>query len=190
MLKAFLIMGPPGSGKSTQARLLAKEFGLTHLNTGDYLKELIKRGELPGEGYQSGGLVDSKLVLQALEDVVRDIRKSDSGIIFSGSPRTTIEAFGEGDRFGLIQLLEELYGKENIVALRLKLDEEVGMERNIERFEKRDIDAPEVAKIRIDEYRKHTEPVFEALEDHGIDVLEVDAKPAVEKVFENVKKCL
>lgn len=92
-MRAHVLLGPPGSGKGTQAKLLAKRFGLTHTSTGDILRDAVSKGTEIGLRAKAimaaGNLVDDDtvngLVFARLQDEGPDV-------LFDGYPRTLQQA--------------------------------------------------------------------------------------------------
>ncbi|MGR3782936.1 MAG: adenylate kinase [Albimonas sp.] len=91
----LVLLGPPGAGKGTQARILQDRFGLVQLSTGDLLREAVAAGTPAGlaarEVMASGGLVSDEIVVAILSD---RLAASDTaaGAIFDGFPRTAVQA--------------------------------------------------------------------------------------------------
>ena len=92
----LLIMGPPGAGKGTQAKILAKKFNLVHLSTGDILRsEIDKASEvgLKAQTYMNAGnLVPDEILLEMMQLTLKELQ--DSGVILDGFPRTIPQAIG------------------------------------------------------------------------------------------------
>jgi adenylate kinase len=91
----IIFIGPPGSGKGTQAKRLASRFGIPHISTGDMLREAVTDGtELGLQAapiMASGGLVSDDLMI----GIIRDrLAKPDAqtGFILDGFPRTIVQA--------------------------------------------------------------------------------------------------
>jgi len=93
--RAVIFLGPPGSGKGTQAKELAKECGIPHLSTGDMLREHVGKGTPLGLKAKPimgrGELVPDSLVLKM---VAERIERPDCshGFVFDGFPRTVTQA--------------------------------------------------------------------------------------------------
>jgi adenylate kinase len=93
--RAIIFLGPPGSGKGTQAKELAKKFGVPHLSTGDMLREQIAAGTPLGLKarpiMERGELVPDSLVLRIIAE---RIERQDCfhGFVFDGFPRTVTQA--------------------------------------------------------------------------------------------------
>lgn len=91
----LVFLGPPGSGKGTQAVRLAKSKGLVHLSTGDLLRDAVKAGTELGkraEGYMKAGeLVPDDLIVGLIEDKIAG-GSLENGFILDGFPRTIPQA--------------------------------------------------------------------------------------------------
>jgi adenylate kinase len=91
----IVIFGAPGSGKGTQSDMITKEFGLSHISTGDVLRAEIKRetklGMIAAGFINQGQLVPDKLIIDILSKVL-DHGANSEGVIFDGFPRTIKQA--------------------------------------------------------------------------------------------------
>ncbi len=142
MNRAVVIYGPPGSGKGTQAELLARTLGFIHFDTGRFIEGVVHSPEanknpiLKRERklFDEGSLCTPAWVFRITKEAVRNIARSGYGIVFSGSPRTEFEAFGSKSQKGLLHLLEDLYEKKNITVIRLKASEQSSLKRNSSRL--------------------------------------------------------
>lgn len=225
MQKAFIIYGPPGAGKGTQANLLAGKLGLIHFDTGKYLEQIVHDPENQNnpeikkerEIFDSGVLMTPSFVLKIILQKAKEIHKSGYGIVFSGSPRTLYEAFGDDKNPGLIALLESTYGKENISPIFLKIDPKISILRNKNRkicsvcgtailyndsdqhktcplcggvLRTRAVDNPAVLETRIREYEERTKPILDTLKKQGYQIMEIDGHPLPYQVFDNILKVI
>ena len=93
--RAVIFLGPPGSGKGTQAKVLAARYGIPHLSTGDMLREHISKGTPLGLKAKPimarGELVPDSLVLKMVADRI-DREDCYHGFVFDGFPRTVTQA--------------------------------------------------------------------------------------------------
>lgn len=103
---AVILLGPPGSGKGTQAKRIAERFGLPHLSTGDMFRENVSRGTELGRKakplMERGGLVPDDIVLAMVEERVSR-PDCDRGFVFDGFPRTLPQA----------EALKQICGRQN-----------------------------------------------------------------------------
>lgn len=121
----LILLGPPGAGKGTQARMLAERFGLVQLSTGDLLRAAVAAGTPAGMAakavMEAGGLVSDEIVLAILADRMAqpDVAR---GIILDGFPRTA------GQAAALDGLLERA-GQRVTAAISLEVDDGAMVER-------------------------------------------------------------
>ncbi|NCN94833.1 nucleoside monophosphate kinase [Candidatus Wolfebacteria bacterium] len=127
-MKAIMIMGPQGSGKGTQAELIAKKLDLFHFDTGQYLRAILydpapkndKIIQRERKLNEAGMLSTPSWVLKIVIRAVKEMVVLKKGVVFSGSPRTFYEAFGykEGEssknKIGLTDILNKYYDKKNV----------------------------------------------------------------------------
>lgn len=139
---AVIIYGAPGSGKGTQADLLAKKFNLIHFDTGQYLESIVHDPKNKNNArirkeknlFDTGRLLTSSWVLEIISGKARQIARAGWGLVFSGSPRTFYEAFGKSKNSGLIKILEEEYGRSKIFFFLLKVHSNTSIQRNSQRL--------------------------------------------------------
>ncbi|MCI5052247.1 MAG: nucleoside monophosphate kinase [Simkaniaceae bacterium] len=113
MRKVVILLGPPGSGKGSQAFMIREAFGLAHISTGDLLREEIRQGNalgLEAKGYMDKGTFPpDELIIKVL---MHGLEKPECapGFILDGVPRTINQAeildknFGENDKRIVINL--------------------------------------------------------------------------------------
>ncbi|MGC2256007.1 MAG: nucleoside monophosphate kinase, partial [Candidatus Acidiferrales bacterium] len=95
LARPVIFLGPPGAGKGTQAKLVAKHYGVPHLSTGDMLRESVALGTplgaLAKPIMERGELVPDDLILRMVEE---RIARADCapGFVFDGFPRTLAQA--------------------------------------------------------------------------------------------------
>ena len=126
----LILLGPPGAGKGTQARMLEEDFGLVQLSTGDLLRAAVAAGTEAGKRakavMEAGQLVSDDIVLAILKDrmAAPDVAK---GIILDGFPRTGAQAAA------LDQLLAEAGGKVT-AGISLEVEDEAMVARVAGRY--------------------------------------------------------
>jgi adenylate kinase len=183
----LLIVGPPGAGKGTQAKLIAETFGIPAISTGDIFRDNIKNGTELGKQVQSivstGGYVPDSLT----NEIVRDRLLQDdavSGFLLDGYPRTT-EQVAELDR-----ILDESGSALDAVVLLVADTDEV-VQRLLKRAveQGREDDTEDVIRHRQDVYLEQTEPVIGLYRERGL-VAEVDGLGRVDEVAERVTAAL
>ena len=97
-LEVLIFLGPPGSGKGTQAEILTKKLNFAHLSIGDLLRENIVNntdlGKLASKYVKSGELVPDDLIIDLMDSYITELKDESnvSGIILDGFPRTTAQA--------------------------------------------------------------------------------------------------
>lgn len=171
----IVLLGPPGSGKGTQAALLSRHFGVPAISTGDMLREAVAAGSALGLRVKStlnaGQLVDDA----TMADLVRErLSRSDAaaGFLLDGYPRTLPQAdlladILAGNKLGLDRVLL------------IEVPEPVLMARALAR--KRDDDKDEVIRERIRVYARQTEPLVEYYRARHL-LAEIDGNQAVDAV--------
>jgi adenylate kinase len=109
MVMNIVLFGPPGSGKGTQAKMLAESYGIPHISTGDMLREQLKRETnlgLEAKSYmEKGELVPDEILIGMIKERVAQ-PDCDSGFLLDGYPRTLPQA--EALRRILRELRKEL----------------------------------------------------------------------------------
>lgn len=219
--KIVIIYGPPGSGKGTQAELLARKFDFIHFDTGRYgesllyapgaLKDPILRRER--ENFESGKLFTPSWVLKISSEAAKKFGNLKYNIVFSGSPRTFFEAFGDKKIKGLIHCLNSFYGKKNILVVEIDVRPQTSIFRNSNRRlcsvcglpflasakinscqfcaappRRRVLDNPETIKIRLQEYKNRTYPIIKELKRLKYSVIKINGEQPPYLVHNNIVK--
>ena len=190
MVKFIFISGPPGSGKSTQAKLISEELGFRYFDSGEMIRRHIKKGDIDGGEQMGKGFlmpIKSTLIL-AKSELAELIKSGAKGLIISGIPRSIQQAFGVDGEEGLIDWLSASHGKEEIMFIHLQLSEEESIKRNLHRGEGRIDDKLDVLKTRLKVFKETTLPVYTELKRKGYTVIDIDGTPSRQEVFENIKK--
>ena len=138
----IILLGPPGSGKGTQAILLSEKFDLYNLETSKIIEQKIMQAsdgafaEVDGEKYffekekklwKNGILCSPPFVSYLVKEKIQELAKEEKGITFSGSPRTLYE----GKQ--IVPLLKKLYGAKNIKIFEILLSAKKSIFRNSHR---------------------------------------------------------
>lgn len=210
----LVLLGPPGSGKGTQARILMSRLGLAQLSTGDMLREAQASGSELGrqvsEIIARGDLVSDDIVIGLIAERVSD--SSGAGFIFDGFPRTLAQADALGE------LLNRISHPLNAVV-EIRVDADALVERISGRFtcgscgevyhksnkppaqegvcdicgssdmRHRDDDNETSLRQRLTEYYQKTSPLIGYYYAKGL-LRDVDGLGEVESVAENIRKAL
>ncbi|WP_267384676.1 adenylate kinase [Cyanobacterium sp. uoEpiScrs1] len=181
--KGLIFLGPPGSGKGTQAQLLSKQLAMPHISTGEILREAISKKTELGEKAQfyvyQGELVPDELLL----DLIRErFNQNDiqSGWILDGFPRNVSQATF------LDKLLLEL-GKFSEQVINLEVSDKRLVERLLLRGRKDD--TAETIRRRLEVYREKTQPVIDYYRQH-CRLTSVDGNHTLEEVTASLKEVI
>lgn len=204
----LVFLGPPGSGKGTQAARLSARLGLLHLSTGDLLREAVKRGTPLGhqaEGYMKHGeLVPDALIIGLIEEKIQK-GELEHGFILDGFPRTIPQA----------ESLKETLAKNRIAIDRAILfdapDDEIvrrlagrwhcptcnagynyplqipktegKCDKDGTQLVRRHDDDESVVRNRLDVYKKQTQPIVDFYRREGM-LVAIKADQAPDRVFD------
>ena len=149
-MQPIILIGPPGSGKGTQAKLLAAHFRLPHISTGD----LLRSSKLDAETQaivDSGGLVPDSAVQTMVENRLAQPDCKD-GYILDGFPRTREQALWFLARYDNNPLVLLLDVSDEVILQRIKLRAQA---------EGRKDDTVETVRARLVEYQKFTAPAVD-----------------------------
>lgn len=183
----LVLLGAPGSGKGTQAKLLKKEFNIPHISTGDLLRGAIadktELGLAAKIVMDKGQLVNDDIVLGMLKQRLAqaDAKK---GFILDGFPRNLVQA----DM--LDKLLEEInMPAQHAILIAVDPEEVVGRIAKRAEIEGRTDDTQEVVRDRIKIYEKETAPVVDHYKQHDI-LSEVLGTGTIEQVQHRILSVL
>ncbi|MGH7753796.1 MAG: adenylate kinase [Gemmatimonadales bacterium] len=181
----ILFLGPPGSGKGTQAKILSKRLGKPQIATGEILRAAVAQGTPLGqkvkEHMDKGQLVPDDVILDLIKDVL-DRPDAKDGAIFDGFPRTVAQAqqvdrllAGRGQRLTHVLLFD------------VPEEELVRRMHHRATVEGRTDDTPDAIRKRLEVYRQQTAPLVALYAQRGT-VHRVEATGSVEAVAEQVKR--
>ena len=154
-----MLLGPPGSGKGTQAARLTTKFGIPQIATGDILRAAVEAGTPLGQQVKAyldrGELVPDSLVVDIIRHRLAE-PDSQQGFILDGFPRTVRQAEA------LDALLAELHRPLDAVIY-LQVDPQSLLDRLSHRAEvdQRSDDRPEIIAHRIDVFLEQTAPLID-----------------------------
>ncbi len=211
----LILLGPPGAGKGTQARMLEKRYGLVQLSTGDLLRAAVAEGSEAGKAadkvMKSGGLVSDEIVIAILRDRLSDPDTA-KGVILDGFPRTTVQAEALDD------LLAE-NGQRIDAAISLEVDDEAMVHRIAGRYtcgecgegyhdsfkkpkvegvcdvcgasnmKRRSDDNAETVAERLAAYHKQTAPLITYYEDRGT-LKRINAMGSIDEIATTVSRAV
>lgn len=183
----FLIMGPPGAGKGTQAVLLAERIGAAHISTGDIFRANVTQqtelGKTAQRYMEAGEYVPDEVTNAMVRDRLaqEDAREA---FLLDGYPRT-LDQVAKLDGIladlgsGLDGVLSLVVDKEELIGRLLKRAETSG----------RADDTEDVIRHRQDVYDAETSPLIEVYGDRGL-LIEVDGVGDVDEVADRIEKAL
>ncbi len=183
----LLLLGPQGSGKGTQAKRIAAEYGLPHVSTGDMFRMAIAADTDLGREVEpilaSGSLVPDELTVAIIEARLAEDDAQD-GFVLDGFPRTLVQAEA-------LDALLSAIGRDLDAVLFFDLPDDVARERALGRSheEGRPDDTPEVLDRRLAIYHADTEPVVERYRTTG-KLVPLHAGRSVNEVFTEIQAAL
>jgi adenylate kinase len=184
----FILLGPPGAGKGTQAKVLVDNQGVVQLSTGDMLRAAVASGsEL---GAQAKAVMDAGKLMP--DDIMVEIISAritepdcEKGFILDGFPRTTAQADA------LDKMLEE-NGLPLDHVIEISVNDAVLIDRINARVaetpeaERRDDDNAETLKRRLDVYHEQTAPILPYYESRGM-LKKVDGMQSIGEVSKQIE---
>ena len=174
---AVTLLGPPGSGKGTQAQRLRDELGFTWLSTGDLLREAradgSDLGRRAGDYMDRGELVPDDVIVDVIDAALAEL--GDRPILLDGFPRTVAQA--------------EALGRDLDAAVLIDVPDDVVAERILGRHQGRTDDNPETVRERLRVYHRETEPLVEHYERQG-KLRRVNGAQSPDAVHDDVRAAL
>ena len=210
----IIMLGAPGAGKGTQAKMIAEKCGIPHISTGDIFRANIKNGTELGakakEYMDKGLLVPDELVCDLVVDRIQQA-DCEKGYILDGFPRTIPHAEALENALNAIEqkldyaididvpdenIINRMSGRRACVgcgATYHVLFNPTKVEGKCdvcgESLILRDDDKPETVKKRLDVYHTQTQPLIDFYTERKV-LVEVDGTQSMDKVFDDIMKIL
>ena len=210
----IIMLGAPGAGKGTQAKMIAEKCGIPHISTGDIFRANIKNGTELGakakEYMDKGLLVPDELVCDLVVDRIQQA-DCEKGYILDGFPRTIPQAEALENALNAIEqkldyaididvpdenIINRMSGRRACVgcgATYHVLFNPTKVEGKCdvcgESLILRDDDKPETVKKRLDVYHTQTQPLIDFYSARKV-LVEVDGTQSMDKVVEDIRKIL
>ena len=165
----IIILGPTGTGKSTQAEFISKMLKLKHIEAGALLRKLAKKNKLVRNFIDKGRLVPNKIVSKLVKKEI----KNSKNFVLDGFPRTLSQLKSINIKPDLVLFLK--VDKYNLIRRLFLRKREDDSKNNIEK------------RYRI--YLKQTLPVLNHYKKMGI-LMTIDGNPSIKEVSKNIKKKL
>ena len=183
MAKFVILMGAPGAGKGTQAKLLEKATELPQISTGDLfranLKNQTKLGQMARSYMDKGELVPDEVTVAMVQDRLTQDDCA-NGAILDGFPRTTTQAEA------LDELLAKLNAQVDVVPY-IKVSQDALVARLLKRaeLEGRADDNEETITVRMQVYQNETAPLLDFYRDKSL-LVEINGEQSIENVQQDL----
>lgn len=184
----IILLGPPGAGKGTQAKVLVDKYGVVQLSTGDMLRAAVASGSELGKEAKAvmdaGKLMPDNIMVEIISARIAEPDCA-NGFILDGFPRTTAQADA------LDKMLEEK-GLPLDQVIEIAVNDAVLIDRINSRVaetpeaERRDDDNAETLKRRLDVYHEQTAPILPYYDSRGM-LKKVDGMQSIDEVSKQIE---
>lgn len=174
--KKIMVVGPQGSGKTTQAKILAEKLGYRYLGTGEMLRAIAQQGgpeaEKLNEMFAKGALLDDETTCKLVKETLSK-PEYQNGVIIDGYPRTVTQ--------------KNIFDPDFDIILYIKVSDEIAIKRLSERG--RSDDTPEAIEKRLELYHHETGPLLDIFLNEG-KLWIVDGEQSIDAVTQQIFKHL
>lgn len=210
MTKYLVLLGPPGVGKGTQAKIISERTGLAHISSGDLFRENLKNktelGKLAQTYMNRGELVPDDVTIAMIRERLSR-PDCEAGAILDGFPRTPAQADALEDMLeefgGHVDAVPFITGEEDVLVERLgdrwtcRANGHIFNQKSNPPAEpgecdfdgselyQREDDKPETVKRRIHVYLEQTAPLIDYYRQHG-KLIEIDGMQTIEQVTQSL----
>ncbi|MCL2607790.1 MAG: adenylate kinase [Methanomassiliicoccaceae archaeon] len=203
----IVLLGPPGSGKGTQAEKLNDDLGLIRLSTGDMLREAVRDqtelGKMAKQYMDKGALVPDDVVIGLIEEKLVSIRE---GFVLDGFPRTVQQADALGKLVSINRVVNLDVDDDELVSRLTKrrscpncnvvfhllykppMKDGVCDKCGAALYQRSD-DAEDTVRERLNVYRKNTFPLIEYYSKQGI-LVNIEGKGSINEIYEAIEASL
>ena len=184
-----ILLGPPGAGKGTQAKILEETYNIVQLSTGDMLRAAVASGSEIGDQAKAvmdaGKLVPDDIMVRIISERI-DQPDCSNGFILDGFPRTTAQA----------EALENMLADKGLkldCVIEIAVDDEILIDRINTRIaqtpeaERRSDDNAETLRTRLGVYHEQTAPILPFYRDRNM-LKQVDGMQSIEEVTKQIEQ--
>ncbi len=169
-MRRIVLFGMPGSGKSTQGQKLAAELGYPWISSGEILRQ--SKEQWVQDKLKTAELFDDHMMLKLLQNALN----GKDNAILDGFPRTREQAEMAIKELGVTEVIELVVPEDQIY------------QRLTERG--REQDQNEIAKKRIEDYKRMRRDVEEVFWNHGMEIKRVNGEGTIDEVYQRVKEAI
>ena len=211
----IVLLGPPGSGKGTQAEIISKNLSIPHISTGDMLREAIANetdiGKQAKEIMDAGDLVPDEVIINLVKERINEA-DCKNGYLFDGFPRTIPQADALDNQEIFLDVVLELTLDDEQIINRMsgrRIHQSSGRSYHLEfnppkddgvdditgePLIQRDDDKPETVKNRLEVYWEQTNPLIVYYRSKSVQTdlkyIEIDGSRAMDEVSSQIKTAL